>query len=280
VISPDDVNKQLLGGFAHVDDSTSRQFASQLDAMHALEFFKVYKRQTFALMRIGAGSLVADLGCGTGEDAKNLSELVGVHGNVIGFDLSEAMLSEAKSRYANVHNLAFVLSGADRVDAPTAYFDAVRLDRVLTHVPNIPAVFLELRRIVKPGGRIVISEPDMPGVWRSSRYPQISGKIFRAIADSCAQPYAARDLYHAFSDAGLTQVELHLHSAAVADPSAAETVLNFEATVHAMLAAGSLTSEESVLWINEFEEQRRRARFLGGITVFVVAGTNPGTDAQ
>lgn len=280
MVSPDDANKQLLGGFARVDDSTSRQFASRLDAMHALEFFKAYKRQTFALMRIGGGSRVGDIGCGTGEDAKNLSELVGVHGHVTGFDLSEAMLSEAKSRYANVHNLAFVLSDADRVDAPTASFDAVRLDRVLTHVPDIPAVFAELRRIVKPGGRIVISEPDMPGVWQSSRHPQLSAKIFRAIADSCAQPYAARDLYHAFSDAGLIEVELHLHSAAIADPSAAETTLNFEATIKSMLAVGSLTTEQSALWINEFEEQRRRARFLGGITVFVVSGINPGTDAQ
>ena len=248
--------------------------------MHALEFFKAYKRQTFALMRIGAGFRVGDIGCGIGEDAKSLSELVGVHGHVTGFDLSEAMLSEAKSRYATVHNLAFVLSGADRVDAPTAYFDALRVDRVLTHVPDIPAVFAELRRIVKPGGRIVISEPDMPGVWQSSRHPKLSAKIFRGIADSCAQPYAARDLYHAFSDAGLIEVELHVHSAALADPSAAETILNFEATIKAMLAAGSLTTEESALWINEFEEQRRRARFLGGLTVFVVAGTNPGTSAQ
>jgi ubiquinone/menaquinone biosynthesis C-methylase UbiE len=280
VTSPDDANKQLLGGFAHVDDSTSRQFSSRLDAMHALEFFKAYKRQTFALMRIGAGSRVGDIGCGTGEDAKNLSEIVGVHGDATGFDISEAMLREARLRYANVHNLAFVLSGADRLDAPTAYFDAVRLDRVLTHVPDIPAVFAELRRIVKPGGRIVISEPDMPGIWQSSRHPQLSAKIFRAIADSCAQPYAARNLYPTFSDTGLIEVELHLHSAAVADPSTAETILNFEATIKVMLAAGTLTTEESALWINEFEEQRRQARFLGGITVFVVAGTNPGTDAQ
>jgi ubiquinone/menaquinone biosynthesis C-methylase UbiE len=280
VTSPDDANKQLLGGFAHVDDSTSPQFSSRLDAMHALEFFKAYKRQTFALMRIGAGSRVGDIGCGTGEDAKNLSEIVGVHGDVTGFDISEAMLREARLRYANVHNLAFVHSGADRVDAPTAYFDAVRLDRVLTHVSDILAVFAELRRIVRPGGRIVISEPDMPGIWQSSRHPQLSAKIFRAIANSCAQPYAARNLYPAFSDTGLIEVELHLHSAAVADPSTAETILNFEATIEVMLAAGSLTTEESALWINEFEEQRRQARFLGGITIFVVAGTNPGIDAQ
>jgi len=271
----DVLNKQLLGGFAHVDNSTARQFTSRLDAMQALKFFKEYKRQTFTLMRIGAGSRVGDIGCGTGEDAKKLSDLVGAHGTVTGIDVSEAMLGEAKLRYAKLHNLAFVLSSADRVDAPTAYLDAVRLDRVLTHVPDIPTVFTELRRIVKRGGRIVISEPDMHGVWQSSRHPKISSKIFGAIADSCTQPYAARNLYHAFTDAGLIEVELHLHSAAMADPSAAETILNFEATIREMLAAGSLTIEESALWIKEFEEQRRRARFIGGITVFVVAGTNP-----
>lgn len=271
----DVVKNQLLGGFAHVDNSTARQFTSRLDAMHAIDFFQVYKRQTFTLMRVGAGSRVGDIGCGTGEDAKKLSELVGAHGTVTGIDVSEAMLSEAKLRYADLRNVAFVLSSADSVDAPTAYFDAVRLDRVLTHVPDIPTVFAELRRIVKPGGRIVISEPDMHGVWQSSRHPQISAKIFGAIADSCTQPYAARDLYHAFTDAGLIEVELHLHAAAMADPSAADIILNFEATIREMLAASSLTIEESTLWIEEFEEQKKRARFIGGITVFVVASTNP-----
>ncbi len=126
------VNKQLPGGFAYVDKSTAGQFTSRLDAMQAIEFFKVYKRQTFTLMRIGAGSRVGDIGCGTGEDAKKLSELVGVRGTVTGIDVSEAMLSEAKLRYANLHNLAFVLSSADCVDAPTAHFDAVRGIRLCT----------------------------------------------------------------------------------------------------------------------------------------------------
>jgi len=44
-----------------------------------------------------------------------------------------------------------------------------------------------------------------------------------------------------------------------------------------MLEIGSIKPEEAALWSAEFEERRRTERFLGGITIFVVAGTNPGT---
>ena len=156
----------------------------------------------------------------------------------------------------------------------------MRADRVLTHVPDIAAALREMSRVVKPRGRIVVSEPDMPGCWLSSRHPEISARVIQAIAASCAQPYAARDLYHAFLDAGFEDVELRLHSAAVGDAAVAENILNFQATLKRLLETGGLTPEDAAAWGAELEERRRLGRFLGGITIFVVAGTNPGAVAK
>ncbi len=266
----------MLGGFASVDQSNSGNFARRLDAMHALDFFRAYKKETFQQMRAGPGARVADIGCGTGDDAKRLAEMVGATGHVTGFDLSQALLDEAKTRHADTPNLSFVLSPADHLDAPSDYFDAVRVDRVLTHVPDIADALKELGRVVKPGGRIVVSEPDMPGCWLSGAHPEISARIFQAIATSCAQPYAARNLYHAFLDAGFEDVELKLHAAAIADPGPAENILNFGATIQGMLAAGTLKPEEAAAWGAAFEERRRLGRFLGGMTIFIASGTKPG----
>jgi ubiquinone/menaquinone biosynthesis C-methylase UbiE len=280
VTPSDDNSQEMLGGFASVDQANSGHFASRLDAMHALDFFRAYKKETFLLMRAQPGSRVADIGCGTGDDAKRLTEVVGTSGHVTAFDLSEALLNEAKTRHAGTPNLDFVVSPADHLDAPDAYFDAVRADRVLTHVPNIAAALREMSRVVKPGGRIVVSEPDMPGSWLSSHNPEISARVLHAIALSCTQPYAARDLYHAFLDAGFEDVELRLHSAAIGDAAPAENIMNFHAALKRMLETGALKPEEAALWGAEFEERRRTGRFLGGITIFVAAGTNPGTAAK
>lgn len=277
MLPADNPSQEMLGGFASVDQTNSGHFARRLDAMHALDFFRTYKKETFLLMLPQPGARVADIGCGTGDDAKRLAEIVGANGHVTGFDLSAALLEEAKIRHAGTPNLVFVISAADHLDAPAGHFDAVRADRVLTHVPDIAAALREMGRVVKPGGRIVVSEPDMPGCWLSSDHPEISAKIFQTIAASCAKPYAARDLYHAFLDAGFENVELRLHSAAISDPGTADNILNFQATLKNMLEIGSIKPEEAALWSAEFEERRRTERFLGGITIFVVAGTNPGT---
>lgn len=270
-------NRGFLGNFANVDQSDSSDFVGRLDTMHALEFFRAYKKETIGLMRIGTGNHVADVGCGTGEDARQLAEVVGKSGRAVGFDTSEAMLKEARARHGgNIPNLQFIQSTADNLDAKSGCFDAVRADRVLTHVPDIAAALREMLRVVKPGGRVVVSEPDMLGCWMNNAHHAISGRILQAIAHSCAQPFAARDLYYSFQDAGLTNVRLVLRSVALTDPASADNILKFGAAMEAMIARGKLSTEEAGLWQEEFEERQRTGRFLAGATIFIVVGLKPG----
>lgn len=263
----------LLGNFANVDGADATELVGRLDTMHALEFFRNYKRETFALMRLGAGDGAADVGCGTGEDARQLAGIVGPSGRVVGFDISEAMLAEARTRHeAAAPNLQFAQSPADALSAPAGSFDAIRADRVLTHVADTAAALREMIRVVKPGGRVVVSEPDMPGCWVNNAHPATSLRILQGIAHSCASPFAARELYHGFQDAGLTDVKLLLRPVALTDPQAADNILRFGTAIETMIAKGKLDAGEARLWLADFEERRRTGRFLGGATIFIVAG--------
>lgn len=263
----------FLGNFANVDQADATELVGRLDTMHALEFFRAYKRETFSLMQLGAQACAADVGCGTGEDARRLAELVGEGGCVVGFDISEAMLNEARGRHgAAKPNLKFTQSAAAALDAPSASFDAVRADRVLTHVPDTAAALREMIRVVKPGGRVVVSEPDMLGCWVNNTHHATSARILQAIAHSCEQPFAARELYHLFQDAGLIDVRLLLRPVALTDPQAADNILRFGAAIGAMVEKGRLSAEEAQLWLADFEERRRTGRFLGGATIFIAVG--------
>src|SRR4051812_44986622 len=88
----------MLGSFADVDKADPDDLVERLDTMHGLDFFRSYKEETFELMRLRPGSAVADVGCGTGEDAWRLLDLVGESGRVVGYDMSDAMLEEAAKR--------------------------------------------------------------------------------------------------------------------------------------------------------------------------------------
>ena len=270
-------NEGLLGSFARVDAANPTDLVERLDAMHMLEFFRAYKQETFTLMGLRPGARVADVGCGTGEDARSLAELVGEGGTAVGFDMSDAMLSEARTRHVgSCDNLKFVRAAAEDLRVSEGSFDAIRADRVLTHVPDPAAAVKEMIRVLKPGGRIVVSEPDMLGCWATNRHHAITDRILRAIAMSCKQPFAARDLYHLFLDAGIVDAKLAVRSLAIADPAPVENILRFGAAVEAMLKEGQLTPEEAQLWFSDFDERRNRGRFLAGVTMFIVAGHKPG----
>ena len=266
-----------LGSFANVDTADPADLVHRLDAMHMLDFFRAYKHETFGLLGLAPGDRVADVGCGTGDDARNLAAIVGAAGTAVGFDLSDSMLAEARSRHAGAQkNLRFIRAAADDLGVEAAAFDAIRADRVLTHVPDPAAAIREMVRALKPGGRIVVSEPDMPGCWATSNHHAISEKILRSIAMSCQQPYAARDLYHLFLDAGIGEVHLALRPVAISDPEPVENILRFAATAEAMVGNGELGKAEAGRWHADFEERRRRGRFLAGMTMFIVAGRKPG----
>lgn len=260
-----------LGDFASVDTADTGDLVARLDAMHDLDTFKSYKEETFSLLLPIPGSMVADVGCGTGEDVCALAQRVGAVGHVIGFDLSEAMLSEARERHSSLSSVSFQQAPSQTLPAPENHFDAIRADRVLIHVPDPVATIREMVRVLKPGGRLVISEPDMPGCWvASSNYP-LTSLVMEQIASSCAAPYLARDLWTLFHDAGLADVRLVVRTVTVFDPASVATILDFEGVLKRMLVAGALSAGQVDAWLAEFAERGRTGRFAAGVCIFIVS---------
>ena len=209
-----------LGAFARVDETDADDFIERLDKMHTLDAFRAYKLKSVQELRLRDGGTVVEIGCGTGDDAARLARLL-PSGKVIGVDLSEAMVNEAQRRFADIGNLEFVQAGADSLPFADDSIDAVRVDRVLIHVPDPKAAIDEMLRVLKPGGRLVISEPDMSGCWVSTEHAEASAAIARAIAGSCLHPFLPRDIGVMLRDMQLDDVE---HSAVALVSSDFETI--------------------------------------------------------
>lgn len=265
-------NRQL-GDFASVDTADKGDLVARLDAMHQLSTFRDYKQETFSLLDLVAGNAVADVGCGTGEDVRSLARLVGPGGQGVGFDLSEAMLEQARERHADITAASFRHASAQALPADDATFDGIRADRVLIHVPDPVATIQDMLRVLKPGGRIVVSEPDMPGCWVASDNQSITSAVMQHIAESCASPYLARDLWTMFRDAGLDDVNLVVRAMSVHDPVSVATILDFGSVLGHMQRTGKLSSEQGAAWMEEFRERGRAGRFAAGVSIFVVSAT-------
>ena len=102
------------------------------------------------------GSRALDVACGTGAVTRLLAERVGPAGTVVGLDLNPGMLAVART-VAPRPNIEWLEGSAVRMALPDATFDHVLCEQGLQFFPDKPAALAEMRRVLKPGGRLASS---------------------------------------------------------------------------------------------------------------------------
>jgi len=106
------------------------------------------------------GEVCVDLGSGRGTDVLRMAESVGQTGYVYGIDISDGMLEKARhiaSKFA-VSNVSFVKSELEKLELPDTIADLVISNCTLNHAADKQSVWNEIYRILKKGGRFVISD--------------------------------------------------------------------------------------------------------------------------
>lgn len=105
------------------------------------------------------GECVLDVACGTGPSTIEAASLVGESGRVIGIDIAPGMLRFAreKAEGAGLRNVEFHQMDAENLEFRDSTFDVVICQFGLIHFPNRLGALAEMRRVLRPGGRVVLS---------------------------------------------------------------------------------------------------------------------------
>ena len=106
------------------------------------------------------GEVCVDLGSGRGTDVLRMAESVGATGFVYGIDISDGMLDKARrnAEKFGVTNVSFICSELEKLELPDKVADLVISNCTLNHAADKQSVWNEIYRILKKGGRFVISD--------------------------------------------------------------------------------------------------------------------------
>lgn len=182
------------------DDETARQVEATYQTPDVVE----QRREVRALLALQPGERVLDIGSGPGLMSSEMAAEVGPEGRVVGVDPSDSMLAMARRREAPVE---YVAGDALALPFDDESFDAAVATQVYEYVADMPAALAEARRVLRPGGRLLILDTDWDSiVWHSSDHERML-RVLEKWNDHLADPYLPRRLPGLLREAGFELAE-------------------------------------------------------------------------
>jgi SAM-dependent methyltransferase len=256
-------------GFTAVDDQADpRAWIDVLDRVRGEPAYRAYKARVAAQLRPAAGGRYLEVGCGTGADALALAARFGVE--VVGVDVSGTMVEEARARGL----ASAVVADAAALPFEGEDFDGAWADRTFQHLAEPEAALAELVRVVGPGGRIVVVDPDYDTQVVELEDQELARRVLRFRADHALRNGTlAHRMGGLFAAAGLTDVSVETQPVVLRDPRALDDAMGLRTWAATAAECGLLSHEDAAAWERQLDEAVAEDRFLYAFSLFLTAGT-------
>jgi SAM-dependent methyltransferase len=162
-----------------------------------------------AIASLREGEVVVDLGSGGGFDVFIAGRKVGPSGRAIGIDMTPEMLGRARRnaetyrRQSGLDNVEFRLGEIENLPLPDAHADVIISNCVINLSPDKPRVWREMARVLKPGGRVAVSD-----IALVQPLPPVIAEMVEALVGCVAGAILISETVTHASEAGLDQVQV------------------------------------------------------------------------
>lgn len=254
--------------FDHVDTAAHPEAYVHFLLRNRASGVSVRRQLSYDLLGAREGMRLLDVGCGIGDDVRALAALVGASGRVVGLDNSETMLAKARGLSAEAPLAGeFVLGDLLALPFEDASFDGCHAERVLIHSADPERALVEMARVTRPGGVVVVTEPDMEALTYHASQHELVRRLALWHCDRVRHGRIGRSLPELFAQAGLTDIQNLPAVAHSARLSNYPIILAQHAAQH-----GVLSAEEAEGLIAEWRSRAAAGTFLEYGVFFTVAG--------
>ncbi len=256
-----------LANPGYVDPETAQQLAA---------FTQKLKQRLLAILDLGPGQQVLDVGCGPGIHTLEIARRVEKTGCVVGIDYDPVMIGIAHQRAqtAGVDSwTTHIPAAAARLPFRANSFDASQSERLFQHVDDGAAVLDEMIRVTRYGGKITVADSDWCTLSIDTPETEIERRIVRFLPDLFRNGYAGRQLYRLFKERRLADVQVEAHPIIWTDwKTFRATSFSIKDLNNQLVESGTVTEEELQHFLTSLEDAQRRGVFFASGNIILVIG--------
>ncbi|MEO1112273.1 MAG: methyltransferase domain-containing protein [Pseudomonadota bacterium] len=239
--------------------------------------FSRRRRASFDALNPSPGDVIADIGCGNGLLTLELSRTLGGHGKVVGIDPSEDMRGAAVRRCTDCPNVEIRTGTVTDLPLETASADKAVSLQVFEYLDDLPSAVTETKRVLKPGGKLVVGDMHWDTItWFSDNPDRMKamletwdGHLVERCIPAILPPILREAGYRVESVTAVPFTSTHLHPDGLANMM-----------IHLMkpyvVRKGPFSRDDADAWAEEQVQLAESGRFFFSITHFVITATLPG----
>lgn len=248
------------------DEQTTRLLE---DAYQGADFTR-RRRMSFDAVNPRTGERILDVGCGNGLLTLELARAVGEAGHILGLDPSADMLNSAKQRCGARANVTLLPGSAESLPLEDCSIDKAVSLQVFEYFDDMRPALSELHRVLRPGGRVVISDMHFDTlVWHSDQ-PARMARMIRIWDGHLAERRVPQILPGVLGTAGFRMMNVIPYTNCDIDlrPDGLAQMMMRLMTGYA-ISTGAMSEDETAAWAQEQATLARDGRFWFSLSHFV-----------
>ncbi|MBD80534.1 MAG: hypothetical protein CL840_16585 [Crocinitomicaceae bacterium] len=212
------------------------------------------KKQSYApLLEIEQGT-VADIGCGTGDDAIRLAELLSNDVKVVGLDHDPQLIELANEKLAqtSLENLSFAVRELDAVNSSEYRFQGIRAERLVQHLENPEQIINTIHALLERDGIFLMVETDWTGLNLYDSFVQTQKGLVNYLTEKKVNNgLASRNTIPLLKKAGFKNIELFIIPFVLDNLEIANMVIKLEETIAEAAEFGFVSHKEKSNYLVE-----------------------------